>query len=163
MNVRTRLLTALAGLLLALPSAAMTQPAGAAAPPTGAAALAWQRYDTGFAQASASRKPIMVQVYADWCRECHRLQAAIEADAGLSKRLRQDFVLVRLNLGSDAQVRFQGQLLSEKQLALRLQATWPPMLLFYAADGRLIGRRFGPASPAELDAMLSHVLAKVRG
>ena len=149
MKAKALVLTALAALMLALPAPA--------------ANLSWQRYDIGFAQASASRKPIMVQVYADWCRECHHLQAAIEADAALSKRLRQDFVLVRLNLGSDAQIRYQGQLLREKDLALRLQATWPPMLLFYGAAGKLIGRRFGPATPAELDSMLSHVLAKVRG
>lgn len=121
-----------------------------------------QRYDQGLEQARASQKPLMVQVYADWCRECHTLEAELREHPQLGPLLRRRFVVARLNLGSEAKVRYQGQLMSEKQLAQQLQATWPPMLLFYAPDGKLIGRRIGRASPAEMKTMLDYVLTKAR-
>lgn len=124
--------------------------------------LPWQRYDAGLEQAQTDHKPLLVQVYADWCRECHRLEAELASHPQLTPLLRQHFVLARLNLGSDNPLRHKGQTLSEKKLAQQLQATWPPMLLFYAPDGRLIGRHIGAASPDEIRHMLEYVLAKVR-
>ena len=132
-------------------------------PATAAAGLSWQAYDTGLEQARASRKPILVQVYAEWCQECHRLEQDMQSDARINSLLQRNFVLVRVNLGSEQQVRYQGKLISEKQLAGRLQATWPPMLLFYSPEGKLIGRKFGYTPPEQLQQLLEYVASGKAG
>lgn len=127
---------------------------------TGAApSLSWLAYDQGLEQARMRHKLLMVQVYADWCKECHRLSQDMRTHSAISRLLQRDYVLARLNLGSDSSVKFQGEILSEKQLAVRLQATWPPMLLFYTAEGRLIGRKFGYAPPEQMLTLLQKLSA----
>lgn len=124
--------------------------------PAGSAPLPWLAYDKGLEQAHARRKPLMIQVYADWCHECHQLSQDMLSPP-ISRILQRSFVLARINLGSDKLVNYQGTRLSEKQLATRLQATWPPMLLFYTHDGRLIGRKIGYTPPDELQKLLETV------
>lgn len=122
-----------------------------------AANLAWLNYEQGVSQARKRHKPLMIQVYADWCQECHQLSRDLQAHTELSHLLQREFVISRINLGSERKLSYQGSEISEKELATRLQATWPPMLLFYTADGRLIGRKFGYAPPDQLLQLLKNV------
>lgn len=129
--------------------------------PATAKPLAWLSYDQGLSTARRQHKLLLVQIYADWCRECHHLSQDFSDNPRLNRLLRQRYVLARVGLDSQQLVTYQGERISEQQLATRLQATWPPMLLFYTADGRLLGRKFGYAPPAEMQSLLEKLAPQI--
>ena len=66
-----------------------------------AAEVAWARsYEAGLARVRAEKKPVMIDLYTDWCGWCKRLDEDVytnESIAGLSKQ----FVCIKLNPEKD--------------------------------------------------------------
>jgi len=113
------------GAALAL-AVALLAPAAAAEAP---ARIAWTTsFAAALANASASRKPLMVEFWAQWCGWCHVLERTTFADADVV-RLARDFVTVRIDTeGAPDQV----------QVAERYGITGLPTILFLSPSGRTV-------------------------
>ncbi|GLS04592.1 hypothetical protein GCM10007860_17390 [Chitiniphilus shinanonensis] len=97
----------------------------------------------------ARGRPVMLDMYADWCTSCIEFERQTLTDAGVRRRL-QPYVLLRADLtrNSDA----------DAALLRRFGLYGPPALLFYDRDGRLLPRRVvgfqnAAAFSATLDAL----------
>ena len=60
------------------------------------AAAGWMEWDAGLAAAKASKKPICLVLYADWCPRCKELAPVFEE--GEIAKLGKDMVMVRQNI-----------------------------------------------------------------
>lgn len=75
----------------------------------------------------ASRRPVMVDLYADWCVSCKEFEALTLSDAGVRQRLR-DFTLLRVDVTANSA--------EHKALMKRYGLFGPPALLFFPPAGR---------------------------
>jgi thioredoxin-related protein len=118
---------------LALP--ALFTAALTAAAPAGAAGVAWRGWNEGLAAAAGSGKPVIVDVYTDWCGWCKRMDRDTYSRVDVSDYLNRHFVMVRLNAESNERLMYAGHALTGRTLAGGFQVTGYPTTIFLRASG----------------------------
>ncbi len=104
------------------------------------------------AAAAKSGKPVVLDVYADWCIECKHLERATFANADVRAAL-ADFVLLRADVTANDD--------EDRALLRRFDLYGPPaVLLFHPAGGELRGHRVvGFVGPADFHALMRQAYA----
>ncbi len=138
-------LCALAGALFLL------HPASALAGP------AWRSWDAGLREAATSGRPVLVDVYTDWCGWCRRMDRDVYARADVQDYLTRKFVVVKLDAESDAAVRYEGRAHTSRSLAERFGVTSYPTTLFLSAKGAPLGSVPGYSPPRDFLLLLRFI------
>jgi thioredoxin-related protein len=112
-----------------LPVAAPAAESGRSAP------LNWLGWNQGVSEASASKRPILVDVYTDWCGWCKRMDHDVYSRDDVRGYLNQHFVVVRLNAESDEATSWAGQNLTARALAQQLRVSGYPTTIFLRSNG----------------------------
>jgi thioredoxin-related protein len=115
----------LAALLLVLPHARLA----------GAAEIKWRNFDAGLREAKSTGRPMMVDVYADWCRYCKIMDREVFSRDDVQRYLARRFVPVRLD-GEGAQpATYEGRTYTGATLAQRFRVNGFPTFIFLRPDG----------------------------
>ena len=102
------------------------------APPT-AGELPWlESWQDALTQADASQKTIMIDFQAEWCAACHELESEVFHQPEVSGRLRDDFILVRVDLDQDTD--------EVRMLAEKFRVSGLPTVGFASPDGSVLER-----------------------
>ncbi len=107
-------------------------------------------FDLEHARGVAAGKPVMLDLYADWCISCKVMERRVFPEAGVSAQLAQ-FHLIRADVTKNSE---QDQALME-----RYGLYGPPSMVFFAPDGSQIGG-FTVQGELDVEGMATH-LAKV--
>ncbi|MFA7316509.1 MAG: thioredoxin fold domain-containing protein [Sulfuricella sp.] len=109
--------------------------------------VSWvEDFDQGLALARKESKPVVLVLYADWCKFCHRLFEETTPDARLDD-LRSDFVWLKIN--SDLNPEYGDRFGQEKF----------PLTVVLDEDGKELARLPGAQDPESMHKELSAVLA----
>src|SRR5690348_13216467 len=119
-SVRALLLT-----LLVAGSAVVTL-----APAARAGAIAWRDWNSGLKESGASNRPVLVDVYTEWCGWCKRMDQDVYTRPDVREYLSQHFVVVRMNAESPAVARYEGQPYTMRTLASRFRVSGYPTTIF---------------------------------
>lgn len=92
-------------------------------------------------KASAEDKPIFVEVMANWCGQCRRLEKDVLTDAEIDSVYHQDFICLQVN-GEDQK---DGKLCS-----IRYKVRAYPTLLYLDTKGKLLGKYEGVRNKSQL-------------
>ena len=118
----------IAALLLALVAAL-------AAAPAAAAGVNWRGWNDGLSAAASSGRPVIVDVYTDWCGWCKRMDRDVYARSDVGAYLNSHFVMVRLNAESNERLSYHGQAQTGRTLAGGFQVTGFPTTVFLRSNG----------------------------
>ncbi len=122
--------------LTVLLAALLLSPAAAPAAP-GPAAIAWRSWDAGMREAVASKRPVLVDVYTDWCVWCKRLDRDVYSKPEVRDYLTKRFVTIRLNAEGNERASFEGQNWTARTLASnRFRITGYPTTMFLRPSGK---------------------------
>jgi thioredoxin-related protein len=111
----------------------MLAPAGARA---GANATGhWRGWNDGLAEAGAKGKPVVVDVYTDWCGWCRRMDRDVYARDDVKTVLAERFVSVKLNAEAAEAATYQGREYTLRTLASGFRVTGYPTTVFLRANG----------------------------
>jgi thioredoxin-related protein len=107
--------------------------------PSARAATAWRGWDAGLAEAGRTNRPVLVDVYTDWCGWCKRMDKDVYARADVQAYLARRFVVVKLNAEGSEAVSFQGKAYTSRTLAARFGVTGYPTTIFLSGKGAHLG------------------------
>ena len=110
---------------------------------------AWRSWDAGLREAATSGRPVLVDVYTDWCGWCKRMDRDVYARADVQDYLARKFVTVKLDAESSAAARFEGRAYTSRTLAARFGVTGYPTTLFLNAKGNHLGNSPGYLPPQD--------------
>src|SRR5262249_8488430 len=100
-----------------------------------AGSVAWRGWNDGLSAAAGAGKPLVVDVYTDWCGWCKRMDRDVYAKEAVSDYVNAHFVMVRLNAESAEKVSYAGRTVTARGLAGAFQVTGYPTTIFLRPDG----------------------------
>jgi thioredoxin-related protein len=110
--------------------------AGSGAPaPAPATGIAWRGWDRGIEESRATGRPVLVDVYTDWCGWCKRMKADVYTKPEVRDYLEDHFVMIELNAESSDPARYEGKAYTSRSLAARFGVSGYPTTVFLRAGG----------------------------
>jgi len=97
--------------------------------------IVWRKWDAGLREANNSNRPVLVDVYTDWCGWCRRMERDVYARPDVREYLASKFVTVKLDAEDESDVGYEGKSLSSRSLASRFRVTGYPTTVFLRANG----------------------------
>ena len=118
------------------------------------------------ADATQAGRILMVVFEQDGCPYCAQMHQVHFADKAIVARLSKNFDVIQLDIWGGREVAgFNGEHLTEKQLARQLRVQFSPTIVFYDAKGKEIYRMAGLHKPAafktELDFLSSRAYERM--
>jgi thioredoxin-related protein len=95
----------------------------------------WRGWDAGLHEAGRSKRPVLVDVYTDWCGWCKRMERDVYARDDVREYLSRRFVTIKLNAESSAAADYDGKRFSGRSLAARFRVTGYPTTIFLKSTG----------------------------
>lgn len=100
-----------------------------------APAQSWESFNTGMQKAKASKTPILVDIYTDWCSWCKKMDANTYADAKVKDYLKKKFTIIKLNAEDKTPITYQGKSMSPADFAQGMGVSGYPATLFMKSGG----------------------------
>jgi len=99
------------------------------------AGLSWLDWDAGLQQARQRQRPVLVDVYTQWCGWCKRMDRDVYSRDDVREYLSQKFVTVKLDAEAPDEARYAGKAYTSRTLAAYFRITGYPTTLFLKSDG----------------------------
>lgn len=122
-----------------------------------ARAAEWKDWNAGLAAAASSGRPVVVDVYTNWCRWCREMDREVYGRADVSQYLAEKFVTVRLDAESAEPVTYRGRNLTGRTLASSFEVSGYPTTIFLTADGDHLANVPGYIEPGRFLLLLRFV------
>lgn len=107
--------------------------------------------------ASENGKKILIDVYAEWCPFCQRMQSEVYKDSTVIQAISDYFIWVQINIESDNLVNFLGHEMTETQFARALENENVPTTYFLNNEGSIIGKQPGYIESETFSQLLNFV------
>ena len=98
-------------------------------------AVQWRGWDRGLEEAKSSGRPVLVDVYTDWCGWCRRMEANVYSRPEVRNYLNRKFVTIKLDAEASAPARYEGKAFTSRSLAARFGVSGYPTTLFLRPAG----------------------------
>ncbi len=119
--------------------------------------ISWTNIQDGAEKALNDDKMIFVYVHTDWCSWCKKMEEETFSDEAIVNYMNDKFVPVSLDAESQKQVRFNGQQMSEQEVASTLGAEGFPTHVFLTSEGQPVTVAPGYLPPERFINVLSFI------
>jgi thioredoxin-related protein len=103
--------------------------------PARAAGPTWKDWNSGLKEASAAGKPVLVDIYTDWCTWCKRMDQDVYARPEVKQYLAEHFITVKLNAEYSTTASYEGKSYTSRTLAQRFRVNGYPTTIFLRTNG----------------------------
>lgn len=131
--------------------------AGIQAPGNHPSAIDWISLTEAQQNAAEDGKPLFVFVEAEWCSICKRMLKNVFPTEGVSSALADKYHPVSIDLDSKNEIQFNGQTMTEREFARKMNVAGTPTTIFIDAKGEELGRQVGFIDVDQLKRLLAYV------
>jgi thioredoxin-related protein len=117
----------------------------------------WHGWDEGLRLAAATGRPVIVDVYTDWCGWCRRMDHDVYSRPAVSDYLRSRYVTIRINAESNTAARYEGRATTYEELAQRFRVSGYPTTIFLRSTGAHMANVPGYLPPDQFLLLLRYV------
>lgn len=103
----------------------------------------WLKLEEAQKAAEADGKTIMVFVEAEWCGICRQMKSEIFPERVIRKQITANFHPVAVDLDSRKNVLFNGQEMTEREFARKMNVSVTPTILFIDPEGEVMAYQTG--------------------
>lgn len=111
--------------------------------------LYWVGMERALQLSESNGKLILIDVYAEWCPYCQRMQDEVYPDQTVIDMIQEYFIPVRINIESQEPMRYLGRDYTQEEFSRALQYQSIPTTYFMNESGEVVGQQPG-LLPAEM-------------
>lgn len=119
--------------------------------------VAWRSFDAGLREARAKGRPVLVDVFTDWCRYCKMMDRDVYSRADVRDYLAKRFVVVKLDAEGSQRSSYEGRSHTGASLAQRFRVSGYPTTIFLRSDGTHLTNVPGYVEPGRFLTLLRYV------
>lgn len=128
-----------------------------AAVPAHAAGFGWKSWNAGMAEAKATGRPVLVDVYTDWCGWCKRMDRDVYSRAEVRDYLAKKFVTIKLDAESSELANFEDRSMTLGAIAQRFKVSGYPTTIFLRGNGEHVVNVPGYVPAERFKLMLEYI------
>lgn len=120
--------------------------------------LTWSELEPALVEAKRANKPVLVDVYTDWCGWCKRMDKTTYGNPEVRDYVARSFVTAKVNAEDDKRrASYLGESRTYRQFADGFRISGYPTTVFLAPDGQLISMLPGYVKPGTFLTVLRYV------
>jgi len=119
--------------------------------------LEWLTFGKALETSKKDKKPIYVYLYGTYCGWCKKFNKETLSDTTIINKLSQHFVITKLNTASTETQEFQGEQVSERQIATIFAVRGVPSNVFMDSLGTIIAKIPGYMPPDKFTPVLQYI------
>ncbi len=98
----------------------------------------WFSFNAGIKRAKITKRPIIIDFYADWCSWCIKMDKDLFHNHKIVKKLAKEFVTIRVNTDKPQKINFQNKVFNPQQLSAYFGVKGLPTIVFLDSNGKPI-------------------------
>jgi len=102
--------------------------------------ITWMTYTDGQKEGKNQEKPILVDLYADWCKPCQQMETDTYTDPAVIDMILEEFIPVKINTDS------------QPSLAAQYNIQYVPTIIYLTPNGTEVHRTVGYRSASQITA-----------
>jgi len=119
--------------------------------------ISWLTMEEAQQASAEDGNPVFVFVEAEWCGICKRMQKNVFPKDAVYAPLMEAYHPVLIDLDSKKEILFNGETMTEREFARKMEVQGTPTTLFFSADGDELGRQVGFIDTDELNLLLAYI------
>lgn len=121
--------------------------------------VTWLSFDEAVEMAQKNPKPLMIDVYTDWCGWCKKMDRDTFKDPETAAYINKNFYAVKLDAESDERITHKGKKISKIDLAGKVFGVRGyPTVVFYNVKKDKITPQSGYMKPDQFKKLLARIL-----
>lgn len=117
----------------------------------------WLKLEKAQNAAINDGKTIMVFVEAEWCGICRRMENEIFPQEVIQKLIREKYHPVTIDLDSREKVIYNGQEMTEREFARKMNVSATPTIIFINPQGEVLAHQIGFNPTDRFEALLHFI------
>lgn len=117
----------------------------------------WNTFNIGLEKAKKEKKKIFIDVYADWCKWCKKMDADVYTNPDIQKYLKEKYIAIKFNGEAATQITYNGERFTHAELTQAFQINGFPATVFMKPDGEPISVVPGYHSPGDFLKILKFI------
>ncbi len=117
----------------------------------------WNSFSAGFEKGKKENKKIFIDVYADWCKWCKKMDADVYANPDVQKYLGEKFIPIKFNGEATTEITYNGEKFTHADLTRAFGISGFPATVFMKPDGEPISVLPGYHAPDEFLKILKFI------
>ena len=119
--------------------------------------ISWLTMEEAQNASADDKKPVFVFIEADWCGICKRMLESVFPKQEVSAALADKYHPVSIDLDSKREILFNGEVMTEREFAKKMEVQGTPTTIFFSAGGKELGRQTGFIDTGELNLLLAYI------